>query len=169
MYIAENKVLTDGRTKNLPYNWWELQIVSEKTEELNRLLEQWGYANDYQVNKLVWTLGEFPTLLELQNYLGNVTKMKEVFFTVTNPSLPNDMRTADYAGLNAIEKALEEIEYLMNRCIANFPYAGGFMSICGSSIMFGVGLEIKSYKTKRYAGKFVSAQTIDPSFKIMEV
>lgn len=105
------------------YSVADLQRVDAAADTLAQKLRQAGYG--VAVVRQDWALGDIPTPQELAVYLANVRQLREKFCVMPGREpLPETMESLDYAGANAIERTLLDIDYLIPKMQAAYRYAG---------------------------------------------
>lgn len=76
-----------------------------------------------------WIEGEIPTFLQLEQYLSNVSALRNTINLIgSTPQTPESMDLVGYVEANNIEKILVDIETIINRMISTFVPCGEAIS-----------------------------------------
>lgn len=116
------------RTKPTAYNTRDMMRVAVMVEDLNRRLLAQGYdaGIDTSTIEMDWTLGQYPTATQLDDYMVNIIKLRDAWGQSISDALPSDIREVDYNGLNSIEKILINMKDLLEAMIRSYLYCGTF-------------------------------------------
>lgn len=113
------------------YNASDLNRVGAAVRYLAERFAQYGYQ--VSVNpKTDWTADDIPTPTEMDEYLGEVAKVRALLDIATAPPLPEDAEGLTYAEANAIEIALVMIDETINSVVQGFARSASFMFVSGN-------------------------------------
>lgn len=113
------------------YNASDLNRVGAAVRYLAERFALYGYQ--VSVNpKTDWTAEDIPTPTEMQTYLGEVAKVRDVLDIATAPTLPADAEGLTHSEANAIEIVLVMIDETINRVVQGFARSASFMFVSGN-------------------------------------
>ena len=113
------------------YGFEDLNRVEQAVDELQKVVRSLGVEYTAQV-KTDWALpgvfsaDQWPTELQMQRYLGNVTRLCEAVEVSAN--VPASMEKLDWQGANKIEEALQLVYMRIQNILAVLRYSGEFYS-----------------------------------------
>lgn len=103
-------------------------------DDLNRVGDAVRYVsdrfmatgNDIKISpKIDWILEDIPTSAQMDSYLDQVRKVRDVLSVYqTTPLVPSDMVNLTYGQANDIEKILVDVDQLITNMIAAYYYSG---------------------------------------------
>lgn len=126
--VVTDRTEKDVRLRNEKgtYNVSDLIRVEGNTQYIAKLLTTNGYPTTVTGRK-DWTMTDIPTKAEMDNYINNVRYCVSQFTKKSDtPELPKTMNNLDFNGANTIEKALQDIEILVDNMKQEYRYAGTF-------------------------------------------
>lgn len=101
-YVPYTEVLPTLATKGA-YNYSDLNRVERAVAEISDRMSL-GL-----VTKTDWTMWDVPKLSDMERYLHNIEKVREICVNKTNlPTTPSDMNNLTYSDANSIELILTE-------------------------------------------------------------
>lgn len=112
------------------YNYTDLNRVGAALNHVrDRLAEVGHLQQDAFTAREDWSQGEIPTVSGLTEYLGYVSTIRQALAQFsTTPDVPVDPDSIDYAGANAIEQILVDVDELINRMMDAAYYSGDLLS-----------------------------------------
>lgn len=123
-------VLVTDRTEGAEYTYEDLNRVESAVAYLAAQLNGYGYAVSV-TTKTDWMPGDHFRADMIERYRANVAAIKAAFYGTV--SIPETMMKLTYAGANAIEALLQEVEGYIDRMIAAFRHCGEV--VCGGGVM----------------------------------
>lgn len=112
------------RTDKGFYNAADLNRVEAAVSYVEQRLNNCGF--DFAlVLKQDWTETDIPDASDMARYLGNVAAIRGALAVLpSTPELPDSMELLGWAGANAIEQVLWDVDYLVTQLIAAYRYSG---------------------------------------------
>lgn len=108
------------------YNHVDLNRVERVCNELSLVLSEQGYPVQIST-RLNWTNLDFPTEPEMERIKGNIKRLKDSFFVLTNtPKIPENLKRMDIQKANDIEKILYDLYFIYENLITMSPQIAGF-------------------------------------------
>lgn len=98
------------------YNAADLNRVGAVVAYLRDKLRANGMIAANVTPKLDWSMADIPNAAQMRQYLDDVQAIKAAYYGVQ--AIPSTMDRLNAEGANNIEKALLEVENLLNRTIA---------------------------------------------------
>lgn len=117
----------DNKTDKGFYNATDLNRVASACDEILALMRGVGYSVPMQSWK-TWTMFDYPTYANTLQWLNNVYRVINGFYKKNNYSLPIDMSAFTYTQANDIEKALNDINTIIEDIKKRFILSGTFQS-----------------------------------------
>lgn len=106
------------------YNCTDLNRVQSAVRYLQDRFAGVGYSIELSELK-TWTEQDVPTLTELQNYLADLSAIRNVLTLLkTTPPAPDTIVGFTYVKANNIEQILLDVDMLLSNMIAGFLYSG---------------------------------------------
>lgn len=106
-------------------NVLDINRIEDNIKFLSDKLLEYSYPNNIIVKR--WTKDNLPTEQEIQRIIGNVRTLIESFYQPTTaPTLPNTMLS--YDNINALERNIDLIKYLLDCMVNSFKKSGAFKS-----------------------------------------
>lgn len=103
---AENLSIDDDKGN---YNAEDFNRVNTACKELRELMKSVGYSGSGSF-KTDWTMYDYPTRKNTDEYLMNIYGLIDDFYKRTEYELPSNMENFNYMAANNIEKALLDIK-----------------------------------------------------------
>lgn len=96
------------------YNYEDLNRVENAVADLASRLIAKGFNIEEPVTRK-WTNTDIPTAFDMRRYLYNVRMIRDsgITFSSAPPAIPDTMENLTYAGANAIEQLLAEVDRLL--------------------------------------------------------
>nr|DAH88897.1 MAG TPA: hypothetical protein [Caudoviricetes sp.] len=115
-------LITD-RTSPGKYDWEDYNRVGRAVLYLQNLLYECGYLVDAEPIT-DWSRADIPTIADLERYLANVQNLRaKTEAGALMPELPATMSRITWQGANAIEEALELLEFYIFRMMEAWIYS----------------------------------------------
>lgn len=106
------------------YNYTDLNRVGEAVNYIANLLNTYGYANTVKA-KTDWNMEDKPNPQQMNEYLANINKLKEVFTVKKDtPNTPSSMIYLNWEKANDIEKILYDINLIIGYLEGYFIHSG---------------------------------------------
>lgn len=115
-------------TSKAYYNYTDLNRIELWCEYLARVLNSYSYPVSI-ITKTDWTMSDFPKAFEIERIRTNISTLKNAYFSFTK--IPENLEYMTWQKANAIEKILQEIDYLLISMENNFVYCG--VANCGQN------------------------------------
>ena len=128
-------MVTDRASNDTYYNYTDLNRVESKVAEVAELLTEQGYYTSVTV-KTDWNKTDKPTETQMKRYLDNVKRCVNNFCSIPDLQLPLTMKI-DYIDANNIEKALVDIETLVDYMLRIMRYSGTFYAGNNNGLLRG--------------------------------
>lgn len=113
-----------GKTAKGYYNASDLNRVGSAVEYIAKRLDSLGYAVSVKP-KTDWLETDLPTATELETYRQNVVTLRRAIRVMaTTPQPPGSMRYLTYAGANALEQILVDVDALLTLLQQSWVYSG---------------------------------------------
>lgn len=123
------------------YNYTDMNRVCEAAEYVYQRFNEFGYElPTYKRatpdgSRLDWEFEDIPTRSQLDQYLNNVKAERAVLKVLpTTPALPQSMSNLNYAGANAIEHVLIDVDALLTATSNVYIRAGMPWAVSGVGI-----------------------------------
>ena len=114
-------------------NVLDMNRIEENIAYLSERLLELSYPTDVSTKR--WTKGNLPTESDIQRIIGNIRSLINGFYQPnTAPELPSTMLS--YDDINAIERNIDLIKYLLDCMVSSFRKVG--MHRCGSTMFLPV-------------------------------
>jgi hypothetical protein len=112
------------RTDKGFYNASDLNRVEAAVSYVEQRLNDCGF--DFALTlKQDWTETDIPDASDMARYLGNVAVLRGALAVLpSTPELPDSMALLGWAGANAIEQVLWDVDYLVTQLIQSYFYCG---------------------------------------------
>lgn len=122
----DGAVLIDGVSNKGAYNAIDLNRVNEAMEYLADRLNRFGFMVSLLPTP-VWTVDDIPTVEQMNDYLGNLRTLRNVYETFKSAApIPDDMDYLTTEEANNIERFLTEIDGIIDRVFRSFRRSGQF-------------------------------------------
>lgn len=105
------------------YNYTDLNRVEAWCEYLANLLTSYSYRVSITIKK-DWAMTDLPNTDDMERIRSNVDKIKIAFHAYTD--VPENLNYMTIEKANAIEKILNEIDFLSKNMISYFRYSNTF-------------------------------------------
>jgi hypothetical protein len=105
------------------YNYTDLNRVEAWCEYLANLLTSYSYQVSITIKK-DWAMIDLPNTDDMERIRSNVNAIKTAFHAYTN--IPENLEYMTIEKANAIEKILNEIDFLTKNMISCFRYSNTF-------------------------------------------
>lgn len=105
------------------YNYTDLNRVEIWCEYLANLLTSYSYPVSITIKK-DWAMTDLPNVNDMERIRSNVNAIKTAFHAYTN--IPENLEYMTIEKANAIEKILNEIDFLSKNMISCFRYSNTF-------------------------------------------
>lgn len=127
IYDRTQQDITD-KTEKGRYNYTDFNRVESWCEYLANILNTYSYPVDIVV-KTGYSLKSKPNESDLERIRINISTLKQAYFSFTK--VPENLEYMTWQKANAIEKILQEIDYLLRSMENNFVYCG--VAGCGQN------------------------------------
>ena len=114
-------------------NVLDINRIEENIAYLSERLVKLAYPAEVSTKR--WDKNNLPTKLDMQRIIYNVQSLIDSFYIPSNaPSLPETMLS--YDSINAIERNIDLIKYLLDCMVRSFRKSGTFK--CGSTMFLPI-------------------------------
>lgn len=114
------------------YGATDLNRVGEATDYIADQIRDSGYIVTLKPVKTDWTIQDKPTPQQLDDYLDNISILKEILSGFPGiPNVPPDIKELTYEQANEIEQILFDIELMITKMREGVWHSNAFMFYSG--------------------------------------